>query len=59
MQKKMCLNIYGITTLKYNTETLMITVKCKKKLHKNCFEKFTNTGISLIYGKNGVLINAS
>ena len=49
----MCLNIYRITRSKYNTETWMITVKCKKKnkKHKNCFEKFTNTGISLIYGK--------
>ena len=26
----MCLNIYGITTPKYSTETSMITVKYKK-----------------------------
>ena len=52
----MYLNSYGITTPKYSTETAMITVKCKKKkykLHtkKSCFEKFTNTGISLVHRK--------
>ena len=51
----MCLNIiYGITTPKYSTETSMITVKYKKiriTHKKNCFEKFTNTGISLVHRK--------
>ena len=51
----MYLNIISaITTPKYSTETSMITVKYKKiriTHKKNCFEKFTNTGISLVHRK--------
>ena len=51
----MYLNIISaITTPKYSTETSMITVKYKKiriTHKKNCFEKFTNTGIYLVHRK--------